>query len=44
MFSILGGVGDKVHRKSLSTFNLFRCCVLSVIRAENPVSQRIFCL
>ncbi|KRY30416.1 hypothetical protein T01_12450 [Trichinella spiralis] len=40
MLRIHGAVGDKVHRKSLSTFNLLRCCMLSAMSAENPVSQK----
>ncbi|XP_003369754.1 conserved hypothetical protein [Trichinella spiralis] len=39
MLCIRGAVGDEVRRKSLSTFNLLRCCVLSVMSAENPVLQ-----
>ncbi|KRX52792.1 hypothetical protein T09_15622 [Trichinella sp. T9] len=40
MLRIHGAVGDTVHRKSLSTFNLLRCCMLSAMSAENPVSQK----
>ncbi|KRY47163.1 hypothetical protein T03_16562 [Trichinella britovi] len=36
MLRIHGAVGDTVHRKSLSTFNLLRCCMLSAMIAENP--------
>ncbi|KRZ51804.1 hypothetical protein T02_12890 [Trichinella nativa] len=36
MLRIHGAVGDTVHCKSLSTFNLLRCCMLSAMIAENP--------
>ncbi|KRY16353.1 hypothetical protein T12_3130 [Trichinella patagoniensis] len=39
MYSWGSGRWGEVRRKSLSTFNLLRCCVLSVMSAENPVSQ-----
>ncbi|KRX13867.1 hypothetical protein T07_12729 [Trichinella nelsoni] len=40
MLCILREVGNKVRRKSHSTFSLLRCCILSVMSPMNPVSQR----
>ncbi|KRY35414.1 hypothetical protein T01_5185 [Trichinella spiralis] len=40
MLCILREVGNKVRRKSHSTFSLLRCCILSVMSPMNPVSQK----
>ncbi|KRX75081.1 hypothetical protein T06_7834 [Trichinella sp. T6] len=39
MLCILGAVGNKVRRKSLSTFSLLRCCALSIISTQKSVRK-----
>ncbi|KRY10270.1 hypothetical protein T12_2270 [Trichinella patagoniensis] len=39
MLYILGAVGNKIHRKSLSTFSLLRSCTLSIISTQKSVHK-----